>query len=185
MKRFSFALLMAVAVLVSACGKNEPIVPVGAYPSPYNQAPVNPNGTYYPPSTQYPTGPSPYFQPQMPQGYPNQYTPFLPIDNYMRRTPPMQQYWSNLWVNWQSYSYQHNYNQYDFSRFWYEYCPQQMYGTQYQQLYSYFDQNVYYWTSPNMQWGGNYDPSYYWQNYNYMSYQPIDNYGYCDGYCYY
>jgi hypothetical protein len=184
MKRFGISALIVVGLLVSACGKNEAFVPGGYYP-PVNQAPMPPGGGYYPPSTQYPGGgPSPYFRPQLPQGYPNQYTPFLPLDNYMRRTPPMQQMWVNVWVNWQDYSYQRGYDQYDFSRFWYEYCPQQFYGTQYWDMYNYFDQNVYQWADPNMQWGQSYDPYYFWQNYDYMPYQPIDSYGYCDSYCY-
>lgn len=186
MSRSFSILLVAVALVLSACGKNEPIVPIGGgYYGP--QAPMPPGGGYYPPTSPYGgPGPSPYFQPHMPNGYPNQYTPFLPIDNYMRRTPQMQQVWVNIWVNWQGYSQRRGYSPYDFSRFWYEYCPQQFSGTQYQNLYNYFDQNVYNWVDPYQSWGGNYDPSYYWQNYNYMPYYDLDyGYGYCNDYCSY
>jgi hypothetical protein len=182
MFRFWFASLVVVGLLVSACGKNEAFVPGGYYPPNY-QAPMPPGGGYFPPQQPYGGGQSPYFQPQMPSGYPSQYTPFIPFDNYMRRSQPMQQYYVNLWVNWQGYSQQRGYNQYDFSRFWYEYCPQQFQGTQYMDLYNYFDQNVYYWVDPSMQWGGGYDPNYFWQNYNYMPYQYADSY--CSSGCYY
>ncbi len=164
MFRFWFLGLVAIALVVSGCGKNEPIVPYGYYPPTY-QAPYGPG---YAPNTPYYGGqtPMPYFQPQMPQGYPNQYTPFLPFDNYMRRSPVTQQYYINLWVGWQGYSQQYNYNQYDFGRFWYEYCPQQFYGTQYMDTYNYFDQNYYGWMDPSMQWGQyGYDPYSFWGNY--------------------
>ncbi len=173
-----FTAVFAVLLLITACGKNEAIIPGGYYP-PNFQAPMPPGGGYYPPAQPYSGGgQSPYFQPQMPSGFPSQYTPFVPFDNYMRRSQPTQQYYVNLWVNWQGYSQQRGYNQYDFSRFWYEYCPQQMQNTQYQNVYRYFDQNVYSWVDPAMQWGGGYNPSQFWQNYNYMPYQPIGNYGY-------
>lgn len=183
MVKMWFAAFTVVALLLTACGKNEPIIPSGYYPPNY-QAPMPQGGGYYPPSQPYGgQGPSPYFQPQMPSGYPSQYTPFIPFDNYMRRSQPSQQYYINLWVNWQGYSQQRGYNQYDFSRFWYEYCPQQFQNTQYQQVYNYFDQNVYGWVDPSMQWGNGYDPNHFWQNYNYMPYQYADDY--CGSGCYY
>jgi hypothetical protein len=101
----------------------------------------------------------------------------------MRRTPPLQQYWTQFWYGWEQYSFQRGYNPYDFSRFWFEYCPQQWSYTQYADLYNYFDQNVYHWMDPYMSFQVS-DPGYFWQYYNWMPYAPVDAYGYCDGYCY-
>lgn len=192
-------LFLLIALVVLACGKNEGIRAVGAAPGPvpYTQAPPPPGyqpGGYYPPSPQYPSSPQnptpgygyqpPYFQPQMPQGMPPGYYPFLPIDNYMRRNPYTQQYWQGYWGQWQQYAQNHRYNQYDFNRFWFEFCPQQWSYTDYAELYNYYDANVYFWVTPQTQFSPQADPGYFWEYYQGLSYQPLDNYGYCNAYCY-
>ena len=185
LKSSGMILMLSFCLLFSACGKNEPIANNGTgtgSPYYYPQAPVPPNGGYYPPPGGYPPGGNGggYFNPQMPQGMPNQYTPWLPIDNYFRyRQQP--QAWVNIWMNWQYYAQYRGYNQYDFSGFWFDYCPNQLSGTQFQPVYNYFDTNVYYWIDYNTQFQCD-DPSYFWQNYQGMPYSNVDSY--CGGGCY-
>lgn len=115
-------------LLVSACGKN---VPVYQAPTPWMG---NPGGTG--------------FQPQLPQGYPNQYTPFLPVDYYMRNHPQMAAQWPVLWTQWQAYAVVIGVSPYNFPVFWFEFCPQQWNAGAFYSMYSYLDQNFYYWVTP-------------------------------------
>lgn len=163
----------------AACGKNEPVTATGpGYPYPnnyYPQAPVPPNGGYQVP----PGYNQPYFNPQMPPGMPNQYTPWLPVDNYFRQNPTTVNIWVNIWNNWQGYAGQNGYSQYDFPRFWFDYCPQ--YYPQYNNVWNYFDTNVYWWVNPYTQMDCGQDPGYFWQYYSGVPYGGID---YCGGGCY-
>lgn len=165
----------------AACGKNEPITstppgyPYGGYQNPYGQAPMPPGGGYQMPPTGYQ---QPYFNPQMPPGMPPQYMPWLPIDNYFRQNPTIINVWVNVWNNWQNFAGYNGYNVYDFSTFWFDYCPQ--YYPQYNQIWNYFDTNVYWWVNQNTQFNYQQDPGYFWQYYGGMSYADV-----CGGGCYY
>lgn len=176
--QFSF---LSLFLFFSACGKNDPIVPTGTSgpynPNYYPQAPVPPNGGYYPPPGGYQGGNPPYFNPTLPPGMPPQYTPWLPIDNYFRQNPQTVNVWVNIWVNWQNYAQYQGYDVYDFPRFWFDYCPSQLGGTQFAPVYNYFDQNVYYWVDYNTQFYCE-DPSYFWQYYQGMPYGDV-----CGGSC--
>jgi len=95
----------------------------------------------------------------------------------------MQMYWTQMWQRWQQYSYQVGYNQYDFGAFWYDFCPQEWYGSSFEPMYNYFDYNVYSWMTPQTQLSSYADPYTFWQNYVGF---PMDSYGYCaTGGCYY
>lgn len=171
------------------CGKNEAVrgVPTGGYPPVgqggpyYPQAPVPPNGGYQlPPNYAPPTsGPNPYFYPQMPQGMPNQYTPWLPIDNYFRRYPQTTNIYINIMVDWNQYANYYGHNQYDFNRFWFDFCP--TYYPQYQQVWNYFDQNVYWWTDYNTSYQCE-DPYSFWSYYQGLPYDYVDTS--CGGWCF-
>lgn len=190
---------MLLASLVG-CGKNDAVVPVGQLPPPM-QAPPPPNynppayppgggggyppgggGGYYPPPQQQPQPPM-GFRPQLPPQMPPQYYPFLPIDNFMRQSPQMQQYWAYFWGQWQGYAQRRGVNPYDFTRFWFDYCPQQWGYGEFQQLYSYFDQNFYYWVTPQTYFSQNIDASYFWANCDAYPY-PQQYYDLCDSGCY-
>lgn len=186
-------LLLPLAIV--ACGKNDGVraLPYGPAPAPGSpyfmpQAPAPGGG--FAPAPQFPNGGgyygggyNPYFYPQQPTGYGQQYYPFLPIHNYMMQNPYRQNYWQQHWNGWQQYAGQHGYNQYDFNRFWFDYCPQQWSYTEWAPMYNYYDQNFYFWATPQTQYAPTADPGYFWQNYNGYSYQPLDNY-YCYDYCY-
>lgn len=187
MRVVQIGFLLVFALMVSACGKNEairsvPLQPLPQAPPPPGYAPGGTPGYGYPgypggtPAPQYP---NPYFQPQIPQGYGQGYYPFLPVDNYMRQNPYRQQYWTQFWGQWQQYAYYNNYQQYDFNRFWFEYCPQQWGGTEWASMYNWYDSNVYGWATPNTYYAPKADPGYFWQNYNGFSYYPLDQQGYC------
>lgn len=169
----------------AACGKNEPVTATGpGYPyTPYPQAPMPPNGGYQMPPNYTPTGGggyNPYFYPQLPPGMPNQYTPWLPIDNYFRQNPTTVNIWVNIWTNWQGYANYNGYSPYDFTKFWFDFCPQQY--PQYQPMWNYFDTNVYWWVDPYSQINCQQDPSYFWQYYVGYDYGGMNSY--CGGYCY-
>jgi hypothetical protein len=115
----------------------------------------------------------------MPNGMPPQYTPWLPVDNYFRQNPTTVNIWVNIWNNWQVYAPQHGYQQYDFNRFWFEYCPNNY--PQYMDVWNYFDTNVYWWVQPNSQFQCE-DPTYFWQYYQGMPYSGVDDY--CGGGCF-
>lgn len=177
--------------------------PSTGYPSgyPYSGYPGGYPSTGYPstgyPTSGYPTSGYPggyaggypsagtptYFLPQqtMPQGYPAQAYPFLPIYNYFQQSPNMQAYWNGFWAGWAAYAQQQGMSPYNFNAFWYNYCPQQWGGSnQGQSLYGYFNQNFYYWATPQMQWSSSVNPSTFWQNCNYF---PYPTSGYCNSGC--
>ena len=174
-----FLMLGVVALLLNACSQDnfvaQPVV------SPPSQAPPPANFQQPPPAP--PGYPPTYFQPQLPPGYPQAYYPFVPIDNYMRRTPGMITYWYQFWNGWVSYANSVGYQPYDFSAFWYDYCPQAWYGTSYWSLYQEFDQSFYSWMTPGMQLPTSCDPSYFWSDYYGYPYTSFDS-NYCSS-CYY
>jgi len=169
MRKGCFSLL-ALLILTPACGKNDYVRTVG-YQPPVNQAPG-----YFPP------GNSGGFQPQLPPGYPPQYTPFLPIDHYMRMNPHRQQYWVQIWQQWQVYAVVHHYPVYDFTPFWFDFCQNEWGQGPLYPMYDYFNQNYYSWASPNTQVGSHLDPSYFWEGYQGGGYDL--NWDGCNEFCY-
>ncbi len=152
---------LLVAFTVS-CGKNEVIYPY-AMNQPLNQAPYMGNGFS-------PSG-NGGFSPQLPSGYPSAYTPFLPIDNYMRGNPQLAGYWQSHWMNWRSHCSQRGYSPYDFNQFWFSYTPQQWQNTGFYPLYQQFNQSFYGWANPQVQYASGLSPANFWFNYQGMSYQ--------------
>ena len=173
---------LIISFLIISCGKNDAITPTGVTPQypqntpNYQQAPA-PQG-YYPQQGGGNYGPN-QFVPQMPSGYSQGYYPFLPVYQYMQNRPQYQNFWNQTWYGWQSYANSNGYNQNDFNTFWFDYCPQQWGNSGQSQLYQYFDQNFYWWVTPETQFPSSVDAGYYWQNYT--GYQ----YDYCNtGFCY-
>lgn len=167
--RFASVLAVLAGIVVLAGCNNEPI----------RQVNVAPNPIQYP---SYP-GQPPTFQPQLPQWQQQpQFTPFVPIDCYMNQNPALYQYWQTMWYGWQNYAVSYNINPYDFTTFWYDYCPQQWQGTEYQEIYTYLDTYFYSWMSPQTQFSPyGYDPTQFWGGYQAFPMQP---WGGCSGYCY-
>lgn len=146
MKRiFAISLL----VLATGCGKNDPIRGVNPPPAspgaPVVQAPP-PAGNYPPPGG---------FYPSMPPGYGPQFTPFLPI--YQHYPQPVFQ---QIWVGWQNYCQTYGIPVYDFSTFWFEYCPS---AVPYD--YYYLDYSYYSWVDPYTTFSPYCDPYTFWQGY--------------------
>lgn len=129
-----------------------------------------------------PYSPSPYMVPTLPPGQPQRYTPFVPIDNYMRRRPETYQYWTNFWGDWQQYAGRNNYDPYDFNRFWFDYCPNRWEGGNFAGMYNHFDANVYFWVDMETTFSTTSSADYFWFNYNGMPYTEVD--GICDLGCY-
>lgn len=192
--RFLSLAFVAFVLLISACGKNAPNAPYGGYmpvaPAPQGQLPYY--GGYGPGSGGYPYGGgqypyggmggypygSPYgygypgaqypyyFNPQMPSGYPSQYTPFLPLDNYFRNNPQYgQPYWNALWNQWYQTANHWGVSPYDFPVFWNEYCPQVMRSGQEYGIYVTFQQNFYSWAQPGVEVPTNVNPNSFWIHY--------------------
>lgn len=174
MKR-SLVYFLTLLVLV-ACGKNDGVRTVGNYnPAPVVNAPAPSGGG----GGYSPTGPS--FRPTMPSGMPPQFVPFLPIYNYTRRSPQLQNFWYSLWNQWIQYAQYRGYQRYNFAPFWTEFCPQVL-TQNYSNFYNAFDYSFYYWVTPQTQISSSVDTSF-WSYYDYYSYSSIDSYGYC-GDCY-
>lgn len=151
--------LMSFAAILIGCARDESFTQIPSVPyQPITQAPPP---TAYPPTTT-PTGPT--FQPSLPPGYTWSYTPFLPVDYYMRQ-PGYQNYWAQVWAYWQQYATQRGTNQYDFNTFWFTFCPQIWQGTQMWSMYQYINTNYYYWVQPTTQFTTNLNPTYFWQYY--------------------
>lgn len=168
MVRAKWTLLLAVVLFLAACGKNGPYDGYGY--GPYTQAPGYP-GTY------------PYgyggnngyggFNPQLPSGYPSSYTPFLPVDYYMRNHPTYAAYWPSFWNQWTRDCRTMGYSPYNFSYFWYSYVPRYWAAGPYQQFYSYFNSTFYYWMAPGAQFATSLSPQQFWSGYS--------GYGYWNG----
>lgn len=153
--------LVALSFLLVACGKNEAIRQA-APNTPTVQAPAPSQPIQPPPGGGNGGG---GFNPQMPQGYPNAYYPFLPIDNYCRDNPTYANQWDVQWNQWTNYSNYYGYSQYDFNRFWFEYCPQYWTSAPMGQLYEYFDTSFYFWVNVDTQFASTADPNYFWSSY--------------------
>jgi hypothetical protein len=178
-RSFFFLVLGAVLLVTSACGKNDGFFSSNPYGNGIYQAP--PYQGAYPYGSGYSGYPGynqfPGFHPQMPSsGYPSAYTPFLPIDYYMRNNPQMTHYWNGFWYQWQNHCSQQGMSPYNFNYFWYTYVPQQWNFGGYQQLYTYFNQTFYYWMTPNVQFSQNLNPNTFWSNYSGYGYGPAWTY---------
>jgi hypothetical protein len=163
----SWVLLVVLFLWVAGCGKNAP-VNIGNAPYPISYYGGN-------------TSDYPNFYPQMPQGYPNQYTPFLPIDNFMRSSPSCQScqnYWTTFMSGWQNYAQYNGISPYNFSYFWTSYCPQQWQGSSMMGLHQYFNQSFYYWVTPSTQFNSSITPNSFWGGYSGYSYGGLHEYGY-------
>ena len=135
----------------------------GYYPSgPYNGPQSSPYGYNYP-GTYYPY----YYYPQMPQGYPSAYTPFLPIDNYYRNNPAYgPQYWQQIWSNWLVTAQYWQVSPYDFNMFWNSYCPLIFTSGNSYNIYVTLGQQFYSWATPGVTINvGSSSPSQFWINY--------------------
>jgi hypothetical protein len=196
-----YRLLWIVFVIVlAACGKNQAVAPFAPVPpsagAPYPGQPMYPNGGgVYPNGGAYPGGyytpygapytypgssnyvPSPYYNPGLPGGYPSAYTPFMPLDYFMRSNPTHAPYWQQHWNGWQQWAGYNGISPYDFNTFWFHYCPQVWQGTEYWDLYRYFDTNFYYWWNPGNVYGP-WDPGATWVNYSGYSYYGLYQLGY-------
>lgn len=165
MSKGSYILLAFLMLALAACGKNEALFPIAQQPygAPIYQAPGYPSnpGYGYPPgygnNGYYPGG----FAPQMPSGYPSAYTPFLPVDYYMRNHPQLAPQWPQMWNQWRTYADHYGYNPYDFNRFWFDYCPSSMN----QQIYVYIDQTFYSWANYDTVFPTNMNPQFFWMHY--------------------
>jgi hypothetical protein len=126
MRKWMLAALALVSLV--SCGKSQDYYNAGyAGYNPGGYVPSAPQG-YYPPISS-----------QVPTGYPQQYQPFAPVYNYFQQSTAAQQYYAQLWYQWQIYAQAQRVSVYNFPVFWYNFCPQQMPRT----FYSWFDVNVY------------------------------------------
>ena len=129
-------IFFALALALVGCGKNEGFSYRGGYPYQGGYGPQLPT----PPQFMPPRGP---VNPQIPQGYPQQFAPFAPMYNYMQQNQQMQMYWQQLWQQWQMVAMQRQIYVYSFQPFW-DYCQYQMNPYPYgQSMYNWFDVNVY------------------------------------------
>ena len=165
-----------VFVFFAACGKNDGVYPAGSLGySPYGpggpvQAPPPPAGSFAPPvGGTYP----PYaFNPQMPPGYPPQYTPFLPIDNYYNSNPQLQPMWPQIWSGWLSYAGNQGYGPYDIGPFYTQYFPQVGNASQFGSFYNN-------WVTPQTTCSScSTDPSTFWAAYIGYSFSSCDSCSY-------
>lgn len=157
------------------CGKNEAIrtaggpLPSPGVPTNGGPYPSNPYGPYSPMTPPaapfYPYGGggfgNGYFQPGMPMGYGPQFYPWMPIYVFYQQNVILQPIFITMWSGWQNYAYLNRIPVYDFTVFWYTYCPQVMSP----QLYQYFGNQFYNWMTPTAYFSPSYSPQLFWQNY--------------------
>jgi hypothetical protein len=163
--------------MLSACNSNPNFATNGYVP----YAPPPASGNYTLPQNYAPiAGQNPYFTATMPPGYPSNFYPFLPIANYfMGNGAQGQAYWNQIWGGWQQYAGMQGYDMYDFSSFWLEYIPSQWSSGYYSNMYQFYNQQVYFWVQPGMQFQPSVSPAAFWQSYVGLPYAPLNNYGYC------
>ncbi|MBY0371630.1 hypothetical protein K2X33_13170 [bacterium] len=150
--------LVAITLVLSACGKNGPV-----YQAPYP----------------YSTNPGGYgFQPQLPSGYPASYTPFLPLDYFMRNQPQLAVQWPVIWNQWQVYAVRVGVSPYNFPVFWLQYIPMQWGTGPMGNVYSYMNQNFYYWVQPTTTFSPMMTPATFWAPYQGFGYSTTYTYTY-------
>lgn len=158
-------ILILSLLLLPQCGKNDGIRTSGIYPGGYpsGSSPMTPPpAPNYPYGGGYSYGGSGYFQPGYPAAYGPQFYPWMPIYVFYQQTVVLQPVFITLWTGWQNYAYMNSIPLYDFTTFWYNYCPQAMSP----QLYSYFSTNFYPWITPVTYFSPQYTPQVFWQNYS-------------------
>lgn len=146
------------------------------YPNQSGYGYPNQGGYGYPGAgSPYAGSPSGGFNPQIPPGYPSSYYPFLPINGYFQQNPGMQNYWNNFFGGWQQYAANQGYDPYNFTPFWTEYAANQWgNGSPYSGLYNSFNNNVYYWVTPQTQFPSYANPATFWAPYAGMSYSTFN-----------
>jgi len=163
---------------LSACEKNDgirtagggylPPAPIGnnPYPSPgtgpiSNPFPNNPPGGGFSPPYGGNFGGGGTFQPSFPSGFGTGFYPWMPIYGYYQQNVVLRPVFISLWNGWQSYAVSQQLPVYDFTSFWYNYCPQVMSP----QVYQYFSNNFYPWMTPSSVFYTSTNPQLFWQNY--------------------
>lgn len=161
-----------IAFQLVGCGKNEAIRTAGGpFPAPgaptmggpYGPGPMSP-----PPAPFYPYGGGGggfgngnFYPGAMPMGYGPQFYPWMPIYVFYQQNVILQPVFITMWSGWQNYAYLNRIPVYDFTLFWYSYCPQVMSP----QLYQYFGNQFYPWMTPTTYFSPTYSPQVFWQNY--------------------
>lgn len=175
--------ILVLSIVITACGKNDGIRTAGGGSYPVNPGgydpylpqdpglspfPNNPGGGggFYPPTTGGGYGGGGWggpgtFQPYFPSGYGTGFYPWMPIYGYYQQNVSLQPAFVVLWTGWENYACANQIPVYDFTAFWYNYCPQVM-STQ---LYQYFNQNFYPWMTPRTVLYTSVNPQVFWQNY--------------------
>ncbi len=165
-KSLNLILVAAIGLFVAVgCGKSQ-----GDFQglnSPYMAAPGFPGGYTALPASGYPANPV-YggFNPQLPVGYPADYTLFLPVDYFMRTNPQTAPFWPGYWNAWASYAYLRGWSVYDFKHFWYDYTAIQWSKGAWNQIYRYLDRNFYAWLNPYVVYATPVNPQAFWVNYS-------------------
>lgn len=167
-------IVVAVGFFLLSCGKNDSIRTAGGgyYPSGPSQPvlpPPGPTEPYYPAPSYggypgYPGGGM--FQPGFSQPYGPRFYPWMPIYVYYQQVVYLQPVFITLWTGWQNFAVANQIPVYDFTQFWYNYCPQVMPT----QLYTYFSNNFYPWMTPTTAFYPYYSPQTFWQNYSGIPY---------------
>jgi len=172
LKVFSLGLL-GLLFIVTGCGKNDGIRTAGGYYSPQSPSVNPPGGGGFPgpiTSNPFPSNPSfnggfgggGTFQPYLPSGFGNGFYPWMPIYGYYQQNVNLRPVFVALWNGWQNYACANHVSVYDFTAFWYNYCPQVMS----QPLYQYFSSQFYPWMTPSAVFYTSVNPQIFWQNYS-------------------
>ncbi|MBM4304800.1 MAG: hypothetical protein FJ116_06735 [Deltaproteobacteria bacterium] len=172
MVRWVLAILLF--LVFTGCGKND-LGLVGTGPgysnSPLTRAP-GPIAPWYP--QQLPPN-VPMFNPQIPQGMPQQFYPWMPMYSFFRQQPQINFVWFNIWSQWQVYARNYGCGIYNFPIFWNVYFPRVWNYGPYIQLYQFMNTSFYSWMTPAMVLPPVADPYYFWANYTAM---PIGGFGF-------
>jgi len=168
---FMWMRMFAIVVLVgvfSGCAKNDGIRVGGPGLGPVTPGPSAP---MLPPSNPAPSYPYPAygggnFQPYFPMNYGPRFYPWAPIYNFYQQYVFLQPVFVVLWSGWQNFALVNQIPVYDFTQFWYNYCPQTMSPV----LYQYFSNTFYPWMTPTTVFAPSYSPQVFWQNYSGIPY---------------
>jgi len=154
--------ILLVLEFTSSCGKNDGFRVAGPGVGPALPGPSMPmlppsNPAPYP----YPSYGNGGFQPYYPSSYGPRFYPWAPIYNFYQQNIYLQPVFVVLWSGWQNYALVNRVPVYDFTQFWYSYCPQVMSPG----LYQYFSTTFYPWMTPTQVFSPAYTPQVFWQNY--------------------
>ena len=172
-------IILAITFLLMSCGKNDGIRTAGGglYPQGPSMPALPPAspGNYYPGygggyGGGYGPGMGGYgagnFQPGYYNPYGTQFYPWMPIYVYYQQVVYLQPSFIILWTGWQNFALVNQIPVYDFTQFWYNYCPQVMPT----QLYNHFANTFYPWMTPSTVFYPSYSPQTFWQNYSGLPY---------------